>query len=73
MLTGSTYCCEVLHSYCNIRIYSATQGYNVVLFCIMINVEVEGCIMPLKGGGGGAYRRAYSRSLFYDVRRHEVQ
>ena len=52
MLTGSTYCCEALHSYCNLRIYSATQGYSVVLFCIMINVEVEGCIMPLKGGGG---------------------
>ena len=72
MLTGSTYCCEALHSYCNIRIYSATQGYNVVLFCIMINVEVEACIMPLKGGGGGACRRACS-SLFYDVRRHGVQ
>ena len=36
----------------------------------MIKVEVEGCIMPLKGGERGAYKRAYSRSLFYDVRRH---
>ena len=53
-------------------IYGATQGYNVVLCCRMIKVEVEGCIMPLKGGGGGAYRRTYS-SLFYDVRRHGVQ
>ena len=54
-------------------IYGATQGYNVAWCCRMIKVEVEGCIMPLKGGGKGAYRRAYSRSLFYDVRRHGVQ
>ena len=33
-------------------IYGATQGYNVAWCCIMIKVEVEGCTMPLKGGGG---------------------
>ena len=54
-------------------IYGATQGYNVVLCCRMIKVEVEGCIMLMKGGGRGAYRRAYSRSFLYDVRRHGVQ
>ena len=54
-------------------IYGATQGYNVVLCCIMIKVEVEGYKMLMKGGGRGSYRRAYSRSLFYDVRRHGVQ
>ena len=39
---------------CILRIYSATPGYNVVLCCIMINVTIEGCITPLKGGGRGA-------------------
>ena len=34
-------------------IYGATQGYNVAWCCIMIKVEVEGCIMPLKGGREG--------------------
>ena len=34
-------------------IYGATQGYNVVLCCKMIKVEVEGCIMLMKGGGEG--------------------
>ena len=38
----------------------------------MIKVEVEGCILVLKGGGREASRRAYS-SLFYDVRTHGVQ
>ena len=33
----------------------------------MIKVAVEGSIVVLKGGGRGAYERAYSRSLFYDV------
>ena len=53
MLSWGTYCCEALTSYCILRIYSATQGCNVVLFCIMIKVKVEGCVMPLKEGGEG--------------------
>ena len=40
---------------CSLRINSATQGYNVVLCCLMI--AAEGCIVPLKEGGTGAYRR----------------
>ena len=31
MLSRGTYCCEALSSYCILRIYSATLGYNVVL------------------------------------------
>ena len=38
---------------CILRIYSAIQGYNVVLCCIMIKVAVEGCILLLKGGEEG--------------------
>ena len=57
---------------CSLRINSATQGYNVALCCLMIKVAAEGCIVLLKGGGRGAYRRANSRSLFSDVRRHGV-
>ena len=49
---------------CILRIYSATPGYNVVLYCIMIKVTIEGYITPLKGGGRGAYRRAYSTEQF---------
>ena len=47
-------------------------GYDVVLCCIMIKVA-EGSIVVLKGGGRGAYGRAYSRSLFYDVRTHRIE
>ena len=39
---------------CSLRINSATQGYNVVLCCL---IAAEGCIVLLKGGGRGAYRR----------------
>ena len=49
------------------------QGYNVLLCCIMIKVAVGECLVLLKGGGRGAYGRAYSRSLLFDVRRHGVQ
>ena len=49
---------------CILRIYSATQGYNVVLCCIIIKVAVEGCILLLKGGGKGhigvCFQRVYS-------------
>ena len=48
------------------------RGIMFILCCIMIKVEVEGCILVLKGGGREAYGRAYS-SLFYDVRTHGVQ
>ena len=44
-------------------IYIATQRYIVVLRYAMIKVAEEGCIVLLKGGGRGAYRRAYSRSF----------
>ena len=71
-LFRGTYGFEALYGYCILRIYSVTQGFNVVLCCIMIKIEVEGCILVLKGGGRGAYGRAYS-SLFYDVRTHGVQ
>ena len=71
-LFRGTYCFEALYSYCILRIYSATQGFNVVLCCIMIKVAVEGCILVFKGGGREAYGRVYS-SLFYDVRTHGVQ
>lgn len=40
---------------CSLRINSATQGYNVVLCCLMI--AAEGYIVLLKGEGRGAYRR----------------
>ena len=50
MLSRSTYCCEALSSYCILRIYSATQGYNVVLCCMMIKLAVEGCIGTGKRG-----------------------
>ena len=53
MLSRGTYCCEALSSYCILRIYSATQGHNVVLCCIMIKVAREGCILLFKGGGQG--------------------
>ena len=53
MLSRDTYCCEAFSSYCILWIYSATQGYNVVLCCIMIKVAVEGCILLFKGGGEG--------------------
>ena len=46
---------------CSLRINSATQGYNVVLCCLMI--AAEGCIVLLK---------AFSRSLLNDVNRHGV-
>ena len=71
-LFRGTYCFEALYGYCILRIYSATQGFNVVLCCIMIKVAVEGCILVFKGGGREAYGRVYS-SLFYDVRTHGVQ
>ena len=71
-LFRGTYCCEALYGYCILRIYSVTQGFNVVLCCIMIKVAVEGCILVLKGGERRGYWRAYS-SLFYDVRTHGVQ
>ena len=64
---------EALYSYCILRIYSATQGYNFAFCSIMMKIAVEGCKVPLKGGGRGAYWRAYSWSLFYDVRRHGVE
>ena len=73
MLSWGTYCCEALTSYCILRIYSATQGCNVVLCCIIIKVKVEGCVIPLKGEGRGAYWRAYSRNLLYNARRHGVE
>ena len=73
MRSWGTYCCEALTSYCILRIYSATQGCNVVLCCIIIKVKVEGSVMPLKGGGRGAYWRAYSRNLLYNVRSHAVE
>ena len=68
-------CCMVLYIdlNCILRIYSATQGYNVLLCFIMIKVAVGECLVLLKGGGRGAYGRAYSRSLLFDVRRHGVQ
>ena len=43
-----------------------------MLCCILIKVA-EGSIVVLKGGGRGAYGRAYSRSLFYDVRTHGIE
>ena len=49
--------------------------YSGVECCIVLyngKVEVEGCILVLKGGEREAYRRLYS-SLFYDVRTHGVQ
>ena len=49
---------------CSLRIDRATQGYIVVLCCIMIKVVVEVFIVLLKGGERGAYRHAYSRTLF---------
>ena len=49
---------------CSLRINRTTQGYIVVLCCIMIKVAVEVFIVLLKGGERGAYRRAYLRSLF---------
>ena len=50
VLSRGTYCCEALSSYCILRIYSATQGYNVVLCCMMIKLAVEGCIGTGKRG-----------------------
>ena len=44
MLSRGTYCCEALSSYCILRIYSATQGYNVVLCCMMVKLAAQGCI-----------------------------
>ena len=72
-LFRGTYCFEALYGYCILRIYSVTQGFNVVLCCIMIKVAVEGCIVVFKGGERRGYWRAYSRSLFYDVGRHGVE
>ena len=57
---------------CILRIYGATQGYSVVLCCIMMKIVVGGCLVLLKEGGEG-HRRAYSRSLLFDVRRHGVK
>ena len=67
-------CCMVLYIdlNCILRIYGATQGYNVVLCCIMMKIVVGGCLVLLKEGGEG-HTRAYSRSLLFDVRRHGVQ
>ena len=53
MLSRSTYCCEALSSYRILRIYSATQGYNVVLCCIILKVAIKGCIVLFRGGGEG--------------------
>ena len=53
VLFRGSYCCDALHGYCILRIYSATQAHNVVLCCIMIKVAVEGCILLFKGGGEG--------------------
>ena len=49
VLHGAVYTLK-LHT---LRIYSATQEYNVVLCCIMIKVAVEGCLVLFKGGGEG--------------------
>ena len=38
---------------CILRIYGATQGYNVVLCCIMIKIVVGGCLVLLKEGERG--------------------
>ena len=67
-------CCMVLYIDLTriLRIYGATQGHNVVLCCIMIKIVVGGCLVLLKEGGEG-HRRAYSRSLLFDVRRHGDQ
>ena len=32
---------------CILRIYSATQGYNVLLCCIILKVAIKGCIVLL--------------------------
>ena len=42
-----------MHSYFILRIYSATQGYNVVLCCIILKVAIKGCIVLFRGGGEG--------------------
>ena len=50
VLSRGTYCCEALSSYRILRIYSATQGYNVVLCCMKIKLAVQGCIGTGKRG-----------------------
>ena len=42
--------CEALSSYCILRIYSATQGYNVVLCCMMMKLAAQGYIGTGKRG-----------------------
>ena len=51
-------------------IYIATQRYIVVLRCAMIKVAEEGCIVLLKGGGRGAYRRALSSCYRLALRKY---
>ena len=53
VLFRGSYCCDALHSYFILRIYSATQGYNVVLCCIILKVAIKGCIVLFRGGGEG--------------------
>ena len=47
-------CCMVLYIdlNCILRIYSATQGYNVLLCCIMIKVAVGECLVLWRGERG---------------------
>ena len=47
-------CCMVLYIdlNCILRIYSATQGYNVLLCCIMIKVAVGDCLVLWRGERG---------------------
>ena len=51
VLFRGSYCCDALHSYFILRIYSATQGYNVELCCIILKVAIKGCIVLFRGEG----------------------